>query len=64
VATNPIALPVRARAELQRDAEAAAWSQLRSLLRKGDQIRLRQVLAIESGEPAAEIVRYARTRAI
>jgi nucleotide-binding universal stress UspA family protein len=63
-ADDPVALPVQARAEIQRDAEAAAWIQLRQVLGNGGPSRIRKVLAVESGDPAAEILRYARTHAI
>ena len=63
-AEDPVALPVQSRAAIQRDAEVAAWTQLQSVLGKEDHIRLRPVLAVESGDTATEIVRYARTHAI
>jgi nucleotide-binding universal stress UspA family protein len=63
-AEDPIVLPVKARVQIQRSAERAAGIALRQLLNESERLRLGPVLAVEAGEPVAEIVRYARTHAI
>jgi nucleotide-binding universal stress UspA family protein len=61
---DPIALPLKERAQIQRNAERVAGIALRQLLNESERLRLRPVLAVEAGEPVAEIIRYARTHAI
>lgn len=55
---EPLALDLAARAPLERAVEAKAWEQLRALLTKEEQMRLRVELAIEWGDPVVEILRY------
>ena len=64
IGIEPLTLPLGARKVIERKAEATAWEELRTLLSKEDQARVRAVLALEWGTPFVEIVRYARTHAI
>ena len=52
------ALDIAARTLLERAIEDKAWAQLRELLSQEEQIRLGVELAIESGDPVDEILRY------
>jgi nucleotide-binding universal stress UspA family protein len=61
---EPVALDIGVRAALERSVEARAWDELRRLLSREEQTRLRVELAIEWGIPVDEILRYVRDHQI
>jgi nucleotide-binding universal stress UspA family protein len=64
VGIEPLTLPLPARKQAEREAEAIAWKELKDVLSKDDQARLKPVLALEWGTPFVEIIRYAKSHAI
>ena len=56
---DPVDLPFDSRLQVTQAIETTVWDELRRLLSAEDRERLNVTLAVESGLPVVEIVRYA-----